>query len=143
MEKKRNVVIDGEFVKIGYSDQLLEMNELCILCEIKAPDECAEDDGFILKRKSSQKNVNLNCYDNLGLINALGTLEYEILNRYTQQKTPVYNLKTQLLNGKIKITQGNLKLIRGDGRQCCVVKISGLWETSDSVGLTFKFIGGF
>ena len=36
-EKKRNVVIDGDFIKIGYSNSNIEMNELYISCGFTFP----------------------------------------------------------------------------------------------------------
>jgi hypothetical protein len=52
---------------------------------------------------------------------------------YKVQKTPVYTLKTQLQNGSIKYYKNSVGGL-------LYIKISGIWENPNEVGITFKII---
>jgi hypothetical protein len=73
----------------------------------------------------------------LDIINNLKIIEEELLNKYeNNNKIPQYKINEQLKNGNLKI------FIDIGNKSVCsfVLKISGIWETEDKYGLTYKFI---
>ena len=73
----------------------------------------------------------------LDIINHLKIIEEELLNKYeNNNKIPQYKINEQLKNGNLKI------FIDIGNKSVCsfVLKISGIWETEDKYGLTYKFI---
>ena len=79
-------------------------------------------------------------------VNRLIGIEYSILefykNIYNCTKRSMTILKNQLLNGLIKIHHKNDK-IRGTNFSVSkrfVLKISGIWEDSENIGLTYRFM---
>jgi hypothetical protein len=140
LDKKRNVVIDGDFIKIIYSDQNVELSELYLFCT-----EPLENDGFVMMRKTGggggggirKLGMDRTSVKSSELIARLCYVEEEILNKYiiskAPNKIPMYNLRMQLGAGfNIPFFPGNTKSY--------ILKIAGLWETDTNVGITLKFI---
>ena len=71
------------------------------------------------------------------LINQLKILEENLINKCEfYNKIPQYKIYEQLINGSIKLSNDI-----GNRSQCnLILKISGIWETQDKYGLTFKFV---
>ena len=168
LEKTKNVIIDGEFSKIIYSTPDFVMNGITIDCKKidRINMHNINNDRYLLgglqsvslNRSNSrellsathtpsvtpQKTLfifNPQLFNNIEFITCLSEIEDQIINQYKQMKSihklSVYNLKTQLLHGYIKtqllndvndLSIANLSL-----------KISGIWETSNTIGITFKF----
>lgn len=193
-DKKKNIIMDGVFSKILYSNQYFTMNGIYVFVKY------AECDAFV-----SQKRVVANslepCSKEFVLkefvteltneeFERLCYIEHRVLNIYstahideTKHKTPVYNLKNQLCSGYVKSGFGligesvvpkiNIKSVDYSSRQYkkpfalhallsyrlsalhgrrspprsentpgtyVYVKISGVWETESTYGITFKFI---
>jgi hypothetical protein len=79
------------------------------------------------------------------MILKISDLEISILERYNHflkmykkyQKSPVYNLTTQLKSCSVKLFDDIDKNLD----ECnLVLKISGIWESDKEIGITFKFI---
>lgn len=137
LDKKRNVVIDGDFIKIIYSDKNVELSELYLFCV-----EPLENDGFVMTRKIGGGGIRKLGMDRTSvksseLIARLCYVEEEILNKYVSSKAPnkipVYNLRMQLGAGF------NIPFFPGYTKSY-ILKIAGLWETDTNVGITLKFI---
>ena len=205
-EKRKNIIVDGDFVKIIYSTDSFEMNGLYILVEIGTRDskgistvisaentripntKCRmyfpdyeknkyniyiEDQNVVksgdargewvkIVNKSSiatpKRNIILNILtkENAWVIEQLCRIETEIVDRYIASNCPLktasYVLKNQLLSGSIKYHSENyvvdLPLHSTPHPICessqvkeeCILKISGIWETTTNVGITMKFI---
>ena len=159
-EKKRNVVIDGDFIKIIYSDANIEMSELYILCSFSLERALSEDsgveDGFVMMKRpgGTRKHgkysfeFDTTCYNNAELITRLCAVETCMLNKYINEKgltkTPVHSLRAQLSNGVIR--GGNVSDLNetkshyGSDKKTYIIKISGIWETDTAVGITLKFL---
>ena len=58
----------------------------------------------------------------------LTSIESDILRSYVSSKTPVFTLEKQLKQRTVV------------GKNLIVLKISGVWETTDTYGLAYKFI---
>jgi hypothetical protein len=206
-EKRKNIIVDGDFVKIIYSTDSFEMNGLYILTEFclrdskgiskentcipipntkcstnrmyfadyeKQQDHIYIEDQYAVKsgdvrgewvkivNKNSiltpKRNIILNILtkENAWVIEQLCRIETEIVDRYIANNCPLktasYVLKNQLLSGSIKYHSENFVVelpLRStthpicDSSQIkeeCILKISGIWETTTNVGITMKFI---
>lgn len=129
-EKKKNVVVDGDFIKIIYSTSGFEMNGLYILLGIESMKDTLSSNWMQLPIKgftesivksdakimyenrnsqlTSKRVITFDPYSetNLKLINKLCEIEHDIIERYIlnkcKSKYPSYILKTNLLCGTIK-----------------------------------------
>jgi len=144
LEKKRNIIMDGVFTKIIFSDEFITMNGLYINCLMQ------------FQNSNDKNNKNIVYFQpyhtlNVFLIKSFSEIEKQILEYYKDYyvciKTPVYSLHNQLYSGNAKIyksfnsseymspppgfSQINKKY---------VIKISGVWETDRNVGITYKFL---
>lgn len=104
-----------------------------------------------------KRNIILNILttENARVIEQLCQIETEIVDRYIANncpsKTASYVLKNQLLNGSIKyhsehfVVESPLhskthSICDAQEKEECILKISGIWETTTNVGITMKFI---
>ena len=168
-EKKKNIIVDGDFIKILYSTEIFEMNGLYILIAFDSLQFCAfsktsrfsEPDlsnWTQISNRTTQSSLrriftfNIRSKINMEIIERLCQIEHDIIDRYIASncpsKIPSYILKPQLLGGTIKY---HSEYKHDDGRQNMntpydsrntktILKISGIWETATSVGITMKFI---
>jgi hypothetical protein len=194
-EKKKNIIVDGDFTKILYSTDVFEMNGLYIFTpfhilnvamlpaanqlknanimdlssNIHASSSRIYEEETIVKDRTPNQNQNWTQINrvirrtfsidfrstyNLELIEILCKIERNIIDRYIvshcPSKTASYILKTQLLSGTIKYHSEYKDMNRGVDSSddtthlslTCktILKISGIWETASSVGITMKFI---
>lgn len=137
LEKKKNVVIDGFFSKMVYSDECFTMNGLFFLLPLVC--NC---DGTIFQNKQciqfqSHLPANLLC------ITKLSEIENGIINYYKKinsiKKRNNLVLTNQLYNGFFKIYKEN-NASKNARNKKFMLKISGLWETREEVGITYKFM---
>ena len=71
------------------------------------------------------------------LINNIKVIEEDILRKVNiTDKVPQYKIYEQLKNGNIKIFSESIDKIKNT----FLLKISGIWETKNEYGLTYKFI---
>ena len=174
-EKRKNIIVDGNFIKITYSTSDFEMNGLHIHFELDtlpvggisaAPKNWAQvlhksspQSKFVDFASENRRSINfsLNTAKNIELIDRLCIIEKEIVDRYIAchcpSKMASYILKNQLLSGVIKYNSDNTPLATQSSlyktakqistesaKEHCILKISGVWETTTNVGITMKFI---
>lgn len=167
-EKKKNIVIDGHFSKLIYSDESCIMNGIFI--HVGFLENKYEDIEDIIPQihrnnKYSQTVFHKEIFylDNTLAINKkqiekIIQLEENILNYYgfflqhhdDSRKVANYGLRTQLMSGMIKIhsVEGGNNDMRNEIIQYnkhdlihhFVLKISGIWETNQTYGITYKFL---
>jgi hypothetical protein len=166
LETKKNIIMNGNFTKIIYSDQYLSLNGLFINfpVEIKR----------IFENKYNSPSKTIISKHNKAFFNQIIDLECKILEHYNitnNIKKPFSCiLSSQLLNGNIKIyrdkktsfsspsyiltknyyyvlpititenTRTGSTGATGDTLKDIALKISGIWETQFEIGLTYKFI---
>jgi len=139
LDKKRNMIMDGEFTKVIFSDELITLNGLFLNCPLYTQ----PIDKFQKKNMIWFQPYHIN---NLNLIQNFCFLEREILEYYKiyteSKKTPSYILHNQLYSGNAKIYKNPSN---GETSNSCeenyVIKISGVWESEDRIGVTYKFQG--
>ena len=73
----------------------------------------------------------------MGFIRKINSLETSLLSRMKSSKKPVYNITQQLYSGIIKLFMNTTNYER---KIDIVLKISGIWESADEIGITYKFM---
>ena len=124
---KNNIMNDGYFIRILYTSPYVTLNGIYI--KIKLND-------IICEKYYNKYKCSFDTSNNSYIINKLKAIEENILNKINiVNKTPQYKIYEQIKNGNIKIFNDT------DINNNCsfVLKISGIWETSNNYGLTCKF----
>jgi len=117
-EKRRNVILDGNFVKILYSTEHFEMNGLHMSMHIESACRIPGAEQGIIRLKNAaafsekpQKFVELfdpNFGENAKQIELLCKMEHDIIQHYitlhSPHKNAVHNLKTQLMSGSFRFS---------------------------------------
>lgn len=133
LESKKNMIMDGKFTKIVYSDECISTNGITIATPFR---NITNDSGV---NKSMMKFQTQDA-NNATLSNRLIDIEEQLLDYYkniTQNgKSLALILRDHMKNGSIKVyhespTKSNATYI---------LKISGIWEDPYRIGLTYKFI---
>ena len=126
LEKKMNMIMDGYFTKIVFTNPFMTMNGLFFQLPIKKS---------IYSKSLYFLQFDPVCHKDL--ITQMSIIEKQLIQYYISfykvQKTPVYTLKTQLQNGSIKYYKNSVGGL-------LYIKISGIWENPTEVGITFKII---
>lgn len=124
---KNNIMNEGNFIRIIYSTHYLVLNGVYLLVNLFD----VKCEKYYNKFKCSFDILN-----HKDIIDNLKIIEEEILKKYKTHKIPSYKIYEQIKCGYIKIFSdvGN--------KQTCsfILKISGIWETQQNYGLTYKFI---
>lgn len=133
-EKKKNIVIDGIFTKIVYSDDLLTMNGIYLDFPIE-----------IQNSPITYTNRNVHFYPygqkNLICIKQFSIIEEMIIDYYKK----FYNINKRVnLALTNQLYSGFFKLYRdiNDFKPISqfVLKISGIWENKTEIGITYKIM---
>jgi RNAse (barnase) inhibitor barstar len=125
---KNNIMNNGRFIRIIYSNSLFMLNGIYIMFNI----ESTNIDNFYNKFKCA---FNVNQYSNI--IASIQEIEKGILNKINiVNKEPKYKIYEQIKNGIIKVFSTTTDKMSDK----FLLKISGVWETDIEYGLTYKFI---
>lgn len=138
LETKKNIIMDGNFTKLIFSNEFFVMNGIYILFPI-------DHNGSEKIMNKTQIRFNPFQQYNQILINEFSKLEKSILEYYKQSRMCnckiVPLLQKQMLIGFMKTNKEykNQFLINENNKTTqYVLKISGIWETQDEIGLTYK-----
>lgn len=126
---KNNVMPDGNFIRILYSNSLFVLNGINLLISLY---------DISTEKYYNKYKCSFNVSTHKDLIENLRLLEEKILKRCNIKiKIPKYKISEQMRNGNIKLfIEDTDKLISGK----FMLKISGIWETENQYGLTYKFV---
>jgi len=140
LENKNNVIVEGTFSKILFSNQYFTMNGVYFYLTLEDLELQNHLNSLFLQFHPYQEQ-------NLRIIQEFVRIEYNILDYYRRQNhcnKKISNiLSKQLYSGCMKIyrdlkkNSGNLK---HHDNLYYVIKISGIWETIDEVGLAIKLL---
>ena len=124
---KNNIMNDGNFIRILYSNRSLVLNGIYI--------NLSFNDLVIEKHYNKYKCIfNTNIYKKI--ITDIKIIEENILTKLNiVNKTPQFKIYEQLNNGNIKIFCNSIP----KSNSSFILKISGIWETPEQYGLTYKF----
>jgi len=124
---KNNVMNEGNFIRILYSTNNFVLNGIYLLVTFN---------DIICEKYYSKYRCCFNVNTHSDVINNIKIIEEELLKKYENNKMPQYKINEQLRNGNLKIFTDI-----GNKTVCSfILKISGIWETEDKYGLTYKFI---
>lgn len=128
LEKKVNMIMDGYFVKIIYSDDCMTMNGIYL------------EMPLILSSSVHKNMLSIDTVSNKDIIYKLSVIEKQLIQCYMlffgiSNKVPSYYLKQQLQSGYIKFYRDY-----ESSKSNYYIKISGIWETTDEIGITYKII---
>lgn len=141
LEPKRNMIMDGIFSKIIYSNQYFTLNGIYLY--------------FPIEIHSTEKAMNKNIikfyplsHINSQIIQELSKIEHRIIEYYKQlnniSKKPSNLLSKQLHSGGLKLyKEYNDYNHFYDSKPTYIVKISGIWENDDEVGINYKVVESF
>jgi len=130
---KNTIMNDGNFIRILYSTNNAVFNGIYLLITL--------NDIMCEKYYNKYKYIfNINNENHRNLIEKLKTVEENILkNINIENKIPQFKIIEQFKNGYIKLFQ-NVNNNQNNNCYNFILKISGIWETSNNYGLTYKFI---
>lgn len=133
METKRNVIIDGNFTKLLYSNLFVSTNGIYIHTPLVSRNNYKTNNKTIFYISSSDPI-------NIHIVNNLCRIESRIIDAYKEhscnKKIPVYSLKEQLNQLCFKtFHETNMQ----EENQTYILRISGIWENSTSMGITYRF----
>ena len=132
LEPIKNTIIDNSnFIRIIYSNNLCTFNGVYIYIEFK---------DVLLQINNNKVKYSIKPKNNMEIITLLKSLENDLLDNISINKRKVYKLQEQLQNGVVKIINNNYTLCNETNYNNYILKISGIWESGDEYGLTYKFI---
>ena len=125
---KNNIMNDGNFIRIMYSDNIFTLNGIYLLLNLNI---------VICEKYFNKYKCSFNINSDKDVIDNIKTIEEQILKKYNiSNKIPQYKIYDQLKNGNIKLFND----IENKTNGTFILKIAGIWETSSNYGLTYKFI---
>ena len=123
------VIENSNFLRVTYSNDLFSLNGL----NIKIVIDTEGKERFYNKYKCL-----FNVAKNQQIINQLAQIETKILSRTNiKDKNPVLKIKKQLECGNIKLFSDASETKMSNDY---IIKLSGVWETENEYGITYKFV---
>jgi hypothetical protein len=141
LETKQNIIMDGNFTKVMYSNEFFTMNGIYLVFPITISSLDTLNDKRVVRFSPNNK-------ENALVINEFSKLESILLDHYRETKASSmktsYTLSKQLHAGCMKLykeyNRMNQDVKTSTKKPECILKISGIWETYDEIGLTYKLI---
>jgi hypothetical protein len=134
---KNSVMQYSNFYKIVFSNKLISLNGLYIVFDLN-------------KVNHTRDKLIFNFTDNKEVIDKIAYVEKYILNLISSSKNRIYKITELLTNGTIKYSYNDTQINIGNTNysnynstttnKSLILKISGLWETKENIGVTFKVI---
>ena len=135
---KNNVMNDGFFIRIIYSNSLFILNGINIHIQFN---------NVIFDKYYNKYKCSFNIMQHKELIDKLRNIEENLLRKININKQAQYKINDQIKNGNIKLFLENINHEKKDNinhekkdNNCFLLKISGIWETETHYGLTYKFL---
>jgi len=123
---RNNIMNDGSFIRILYSTELITLNGIFIIINLN---------DITSEKYYNKYKCSFNVLSHKEIIDKIKNIEEDILIKYKTNKTPLYKIYDQMKTGHIKVFSD----IKNNENNYFILKISGIWETEDSYGLTYKF----
>lgn len=130
---ENKVMINSVFIQTGYSNELFSLSGVYINTEFYVN---RTDKYFKKIRYMFESN------ENNEMINSLIKIERMILDNIDRPDlAKMYKLKEQLNSSSILVFENNetVKQVNTTGIRNFILKISGVWVSETSCGITFKF----
>lgn len=125
---KNNIINEGNFIRILYSTGEMVLNGIYLLITIT---------DFTCDKYYNKYRCCFNPTTHKDFIDQLKNIEETILKKANiNNKIPQFKIYEQLKNGNIKILNETVNTTSST----FILKISGIWETQQNYGLTYKFV---
>jgi hypothetical protein len=128
---KNNLIQDATFIRLFYFTSSASFNGLHIFFQLN---------NVISEKYFNKNKYSFNVYQNYETINRLKQMEEKILSQYNNNnnssKKPLYKISEYIQEGNIKTFQTDVSFYTS----IFILKISGIWENNEYMGLTFKFL---
>ena len=128
---KNNIMNDGNFIRILYSNELFVLNGIYLIFSINSMN---------VEKYYNKYKITFDKQANNDIIEQIRIIEENIIKKICiKNKTPQFKIYEQLKNGNIKIFFESKDDIFNINNSF-LLKISGIWDTDISYGVTYKFI---
>jgi uncharacterized protein (DUF2252 family) len=128
---KNNIMNEGNFIRIIYSNSLFVLNGMNLLVPLN---------NIVVEKYYNKYKCSFQVGNNKEIIDVLKTIEENLLKKVQiKNKMPQYKIQEQMKNGYIKLFLENPEYMNS-GQTFFMLKISGIWETENHYGLTYKFL---
>ena len=132
---KNNIMNEGNFIRILYSSPLFVLNGIYLHLSFN---------DIIIEKYYNKYKCLFNVLNHKDVIESIRTIEDNILKKVNiKNKTAQHKIYEQLINGNIKIFFDNknkcINNCENSNLNHFLLKISGIWETDTSYGVTYKF----
>jgi hypothetical protein len=127
---KNNVINDGSFIRIFYSNEIVSFNGIYLLITLN---------NIICDKYYNKYKYFFNAHFTFHkeIIDKIKTIEENILKKIEiKNKVVQYKIFEQFENGNIRL----FNEIENNSSCSFILKISGIWENPVYYGLTYKFI---
>jgi len=125
---KNNIMNNGNFIRIIYSNSLFILNGIYIYITIN---------NSSVEKYYNKYKCSFDILQYKELIEKLRIMEEGIIRKINiLGKIPQYKIYEQLKNGNIKVFSETSEKIGNS----FLLKIAGIWETEAEFGLTYKFL---
>lgn len=137
LDIKQNIIMDGNFTKIIYSNECFTILGIFLILP---------KFNYYLEKNGKNNLLRFN-NENFFFYNLI-KIETQILEFYKKTtgctKLCVYLLKENIISKcfKLYLKDNNLKHNLSSNNEKIVLKISGIWENYNSIGITFKILSG-
>lgn len=129
---KNNIMNEGRFVRVLYSTDTFVLNGIYLLV-------CFNN--IYLENYFNKLRCSFDIETNKDIINRIRSIEDSIIKKVGYNingKIGQCKIYEQILTGNIKVFSENIK--QGTNNNTYILKISGIWETDEYFGLTYKFV---
>ena len=132
---KNSLIEQSLFYKLFYSKEYITFNGIFLLFKF--------ENITMNKDKIIFNNYNEN---NKNTLEKIIMIEKNILEILKTKKNKIFKLKEIITNNNIKFNKSDIDNINDYNEfnelndNLFILKLSGLWETNDNIGLTFKII---
>tara|TARA_Y100000768_G_scaffold388333_1_gene383624 strand:- start:2259 stop:2750 length:492 start_codon:yes stop_codon:yes gene_type:complete len=132
---KNSIIQYSSFYKLIYTNEIITMNGIYILFDLNNVKICID-------------KITFDISSNYDIIDKLSQLEEYLLNLLWYNNKYKYRKISEFMNnGNIKYTfiDSNINTLEYSNKKTLttakiILKISGIWESGDNIGLTFKII---
>jgi hypothetical protein len=125
---RNNIMSDSNFIRIIYSNNFMTLSGIYLIININ---------DMLCEKYYNKFKCIFNPINHIEVIEKIKEIEYNLLTKVEiKDKNPDYKIYEQFKNGFIKIFYEVIP----KQTNSFILKISGIWETQNSYGLTYKFI---
>tara|TARA_Y100000389_G_C17310332_1_gene437645 strand:+ start:282 stop:746 length:465 start_codon:yes stop_codon:yes gene_type:complete len=129
----RNTVMhDSDFIRLLYSDGVIALNGLHVRARLRA---------LRVEQYFNKFRCTLDIARSAREVQTISSLEQMVLEQAgIRNKRAVKRITEQLQQGSFKLFSESARSRHRSGSPVFVLKMSGIWETAEEYGVTYKFM---